>query len=85
MRSHDASYDRHSSTQKAQAKNRLTRQKSSWYIEKPPERRERKTSDAPTMSRRSNIFRRAWQRRVEDDRWVLVEVQAVVTDRVLDE
>ncbi|CAA7259344.1 unnamed protein product [Cyclocybe aegerita] len=38
-----------------------------------------------THPRLSNIFRRPWSRRTTDDRWVLIEVRSVVTERVIDD
>ena len=38
-----------------------------------------------TMSRLSRAIKGRWSRRAHDEHWVFVEVQSVVTDRVLKE
>ena len=38
-----------------------------------------------TMSRLSRAIKGRWSRRAHDQHWVFVEIQSVVTDRVLEE
>ncbi|KAF8967421.1 hypothetical protein BDZ97DRAFT_1916713 [Flammula alnicola] len=46
----------------------------------------RASHDHPAIARRlSKVFKAPWAKRPQDERWVLVEVHSIVTDRIIDD
>ncbi|KAF8165779.1 hypothetical protein B0H34DRAFT_252721 [Crassisporium funariophilum] len=77
--------NRNRSLSQTQTKNRPGLGHAKSFPEKPNLRQRKPSQESSSVPRLSNVFKGRWSKRPQDDRWVLVEVQSVITDRILEE